>query len=243
MSRGITWIEIKLLAREPLTLVVSLAFPVVLMVLLLASFGGEPDPDFMGVGGTDFYVPSYLGAAIAVMGFLGVPTHLAAYRESGVLRRFRAAGVSASSVMIAQLAVTAVLASVGAAVMIALAYSGFDLAAPVAPWGVALGFIIGVVAFTAVGALLGSVMPSARAAQGTGLLLFFGTFFLVGGGPPPAILPDSLNSIVEFTPIAQLADAIRSPWIGLGWDTTALIALAAIAVVGWALAHRRMSSI
>lgn len=243
MSRGITWIEIKLLAREPLTLVVGLAFPVVLMLLLLVSFGSEPDAAFDGVGGTDFYVPSYLGAAIAVMGFLGVPTHIAAYRDSGVLRRFRAAGVSAGSIMISQLAVTAVLASFGGMVMIALAYFGFELRAPIAPWAVVTGFALGLLAFSAIGVLLGSVLPSARAAQGTGLLLFFGTFFLVGGGPPPAILPDSLNTAVEFTPIAQLADAIRSPWVGLGWDTTALVALAAMTVVAAVLAQWRLSRI
>ena len=55
----------------------------VLMALLLASFGNEPSAEFMGIGGTDFYVPSYLGAAIAVMGLIGVPTHLASYRRDG----------------------------------------------------------------------------------------------------------------------------------------------------------------
>src|SRR5690606_33032491 len=40
------WTELKLLAREPLVLVVSLMFPLLLMVLLLASFGGDNDPVF-----------------------------------------------------------------------------------------------------------------------------------------------------------------------------------------------------
>lgn len=239
----ITWTEIKLLAREPLTLVVSLAFPIVLMLLLLVSFGGEPDPDFGGVGGTDFYVPSYLGAAVAVMGFMGVPTHLASYRETGVLRRLRAAGVSPSAVLVAQLAVTAGLASLGGAALIAIAYFGFDMNAPVDPLGALAGFVLGVAAFTAIGGLLGAVIPTARGAQGLGLLLFFGTFFLVGGGPPPAILPDFLNTAVEFTPIGQLADSIRSPWVGRGWDVTGLVSLAAISLVAGFLAHRRLSKI
>lgn len=241
MTWEIIWTEVKLLTREPLVLVVSLLFPVLLMVLLLASFSGDTDPVFVGIPGTDFYVTSYLAAAIAAMGLMGTPTHMASYRDSGVLRRFRAAGVPATSLMLAQGVVMAVLAAVGAAVMLTLAYTGFNLAASESVIGVTAGFTIGILAFAALGALLGSVMPTARAAQGLGLLLFFGTFFLVGGGPPPGVLPDSLNTVAGWTPTGLLIDAIRSPWIGLGYDVPALLSLAAIAILGSALAVRRLS--
>lgn len=103
-----------------------------------------------------------------------------------------------------------------------------------------LGFAVGVVAFAALGLFLGSMISTARAAQGVGLLMFFGTFFLVGGGPPPSLLPDALNTVVEFTPIGQLADAIRSPWTGAGNDVTALVALTATALITGMVAHRRL---
>lgn len=241
MNREIVWIELKLLTREPLVLVVSLLFPVLLMVLLLASFNGDTDPVFVGIAGTDFYVTSYLAAAIAAMGFMGTPTRLASYRDSGVLRRFRAAGVPASSLMFAQVVVVAMLAAVGGAVMLALAYAGFDLAAPKSIAGVVAGFAVGILAFAALGAFLGSIMPTARAAQGLGLLLFFGTFFLVGGGPPPGVLPHALNTAAGLTPTGLLVDAIRSPWIGHGNDIPALLSLAAITVLGSALAVRRLA--
>lgn len=240
MTAAIVWTELKLLTREPLVLIVSLLFPVLLMALLLLSFDGDTDPVFGGIGGTDFYVTSYLGAAVAAMGFMGTPTHLASYRGTGVLRRFQAAGVPASSLMLAQVVVMAALAAVGAAVMLALAYTGFDLAAPASIAGVAAGFAVGILAFAGLGVLLGSLMPSARAAQGLGLLLFFGTFFLVGGGPPPGVLPDALNTAAGYTPTGLLIDAIRSPWTGGGLDVAAMAALAGIAVIATALAVRRL---
>lgn len=241
MTAALTWTEIKLLSREPLTLVVSLLFPIVLMALLLASFGNEPSAEFMGIGGTDFYVPSYLGAAIAVMGLIGVPTHLASYRRDGVLRRLRAAGVSATSVMVAQALVMTLLALVGAGAMVAIAYSGFDMSAPVSIAGTIVGFAVGLLAFTGIGLLLGTLMPTPRAAQGLGLLIFFSLFFLVGGGPPPTLLPDWMNTAVSYTPMGQLADAIRSPWTGGGNEVGAMIGLAVIAVVTVVLAHRRLT--
>lgn len=241
MTAYLAWSEVKLLAREPLVLVVSLMFPILLMALLLASFSGDNDPVFVGMDGTNFYVTSYLGAAIAAMGFMGTPTHVAAYRDSGVLRRFQAAGVPSRALVVSQLAVLGILAVVGAAAMIGLAYAGFDLAAPASVAGVVTGFAVGIVAFAAIGALLGSLMPSARAAQGLGLVLFFGTFFVVGGGPPPGVLPDLLNDIAAWTPAGLLIDAIRSPWVSGGLDVTAMVTLAAIAAIGFALAARRLA--
>jgi ABC-2 type transport system permease protein len=237
----LSWTEVKLLAREPIVLVVSLMFPILLMVLLLASFSGDNDPVFVGFDGTDFYVTSYLGAAIAAMGFMGTPTHVAGYRDSGVLRRFQAAGVPSRALVASQVAVLAILAVVGAAAMIGLAYSGFDLAMPESVAGVAAGFAVGVVAFAAIGVLLGSLLPTARAAQGLGLVLFFGTFFLVGGGPPPGVLPDTLNDIAGWTPTGLLVDAIRTPWTDGGLDTTAMVTLAVMAAAGFALAARRLA--
>lgn len=241
MTGAITWTELKLLLREPLVLVVSLLFPILLMALLLASFSGDTDPVFAGVGGSEFYVTSYLAAAVAAMGFMGIPTHLASYRSSGVLRRFRAAGVPARSLMVAQTVVIAALSAVGGTIMLTLAYAGWEVATPESVPGVVLGLVAGILAFAALGTLLGSLLPSARAAQGIGLLLFFGTFFLVGGGPPPGVLPSALNTIASWTPTGLLVDAIRSPWVGRGNDVTALVALAVIAAAGGALAIRRLT--
>jgi len=241
MTPYLTWTEVKLLVREPLVLVVSLLFPILLMVLLLISFGEETEPAFGGIFATDFYVTVYLSAAVAVMGFMAMPAHLAGYRASGVLRRFRAAGVPGRSLVSAQAAVMAVVAAVGAAAMVGLAYAGFDLAAPESVAGVVLALLAGILAFAGIGALLGSVMPSARSAQGLGLLLFFTTFFVAGGGPPPEVLPDALNDVAALTPIGLLVDAIQEPWARGGLDLPALLALAAIAVAGFALASRRLS--
>jgi ABC-2 type transport system permease protein len=237
----LTWTEIKLLAREPLVLVLTLMFPILLMFLLAAAFADHGGPVFADLDGTQFYVTAYLSAAISVMGFMGTPTHLAGYREGGVLRRFRAAAISARAVVFSQTAVLALLAMFGAVVMLALAYAVFDIAAPVSPAGVAAAFAVGILAFGGIGTLLGSVMPGARSAQGLGLLLFFGTFLLVGGGPPPGVFPDALNSITSWTPTGLLIDAIRAPWAGNGLDVPAMVALVLIAAAGFALASRRLT--
>lgn len=125
--------------------------------------------------------------------------------------------------------------------MIVLAYAGFDLAAPESIGGVLAAFAAGILAFAGIGTLLGSVMPSSRAAQGLGLLLFLGTFLLVGGGPPPGVLPDLVKDIAAWTPTGLLIDAIRSPWAGGGLDWPAMVTLACVAVAGFTFAARRLA--
>ncbi|MPZ54325.1 MAG: hypothetical protein GEU79_16630, partial [Acidimicrobiia bacterium] len=208
MTSGIVWSEIKLLTREPLTLLMSLLFPIVLMVLLVMSFGNEPDPTMGGIGGSDFYVPIYASATVAVMGLLGIPTHLAGYRNSGVLRRFRASGVPGWTMIPAQTTVMTTLVVFGVAVMVAIGFAFYDLSEPESISGVVVGFALGTLAFAGIGSVLGANLPTSRAAQGLGLLLFFGLFFIAGGGPPPAILPDSINTFVSFTPMGPLVDAV-----------------------------------
>jgi ABC-2 type transport system permease protein len=87
--------------------------------------------------------------------------------------------------------------------------------------------------------LLGTMLPSARAAQGIGLLLFFPSFLLGVGGPPPSVMPDALRAIADRLPLALANQAIREPWLGLGHATGALAATSAIAVVAMVLAGRR----
>lgn len=241
MTGRIIWTEIKLLAREPMTLLMSLLFPVVLLVLLAGAFGTEPSSEFGGIGGVDFYVPVYLAATIAAMGFLGLPTHIAAYRESGVLRRFQAAGMPGRAMLIAQVVVMTLLVAVGAVIMVGLGLGAYELSAADSPIGVAVGLAAGTLAFAAIGALIGSLVSTARAAQGLGLAMFFGLFFIAGGGPPPVLLPDVINTAIDWTPMGPLVDAVSDPWHGAGWNTTALIALFAITVVTGLLAGRRLS--
>lgn len=241
MTTYLTWTEIKLLAREPLVLVLTLMFPILLMFLLAAAFADHGGPVFADLDGTQFYVTAYLGAGIAMMGFMGTPTHLAGYRESGVLRRFRAAAISARAVVFSQAAVLALLAMFSAVVMLALAYAVFDIAAPASPLGVAAAFAAGILAFAGIGTLLGAIMPGTRSAQGLGLLLFFGTFLLVGGGPPPGVFPEAMNAVTAWTPTGLLLDAIRSPWAGNGLDVPAMVTLVLVAAAGFALASRRLT--
>jgi len=107
------------------------------------------------------------------------------------------------------------------------------------PWRVGVALPLGAIAFVSIGVLLGSVLPSARAAQAVGLLIFFPSFLLGAGGPPPHVMGSAVRHVAGPLPLTLLTNAVREPWLGLGPATGSLIAVAALAVAAVVLAVRR----
>jgi len=231
--------EFRLTARDPLVLTFVLVFPIVTMLIIGGSFGTTPDPDFEGVDPSHWYVASYLTVVIAATGLVMLPVHLASYRERGVLRRFAAAGFPRWSFAIAQLVVGLATVVAAGVLLLAVAAPVYGIPSVHDVWRVAAGFALGAVAFVSIGVLLGTLLPSARAAQAIGLLLFFPSFLLGVGGPPPQVLGSALRELSRVLPLAVVTNAVRSPWLGLGTGTGPLLATIALAAAGAVLAARR----
>jgi ABC-2 type transport system permease protein len=236
----LTVLELKLFLREPLTVLFTLALPLVLLYVLGGVFGNTPDPTgqvYRGVGAMSYYVPAYVALVIASLGLIGLPVHLAGYREQGVLRRFRASSMPTWQVIASQLAVTFVLAVVGAAIVVVAGTLTYDIAFADDPWGVAAGFVVGALAFAAIGVLLGAVLPTARAAQAAGVLLWFVMLIIGGAGPPPEVLTSQMRAIADVLPLRPLITAVQDPWLGFGCNVQAVLVVAAFGLVAAALAR------
>ena len=237
-------VELLLFIREPTTAIFALAMPVIFTVILGAVFGDTPDQNgaiFRGVGGSTYYAPAYIGLAAASVGLVILPTHLAGYRERGILRRLRASGVPVSAVLLGQVAVALVLTAVGGVLVVLVSFASAGPAAAVDPWGVVVAGVVGALAFALIGLALGALLPTARAAQGAGILVWFLVFMLGGAGPPAEVLPDGMATIGDFTPLRPLITALQDPWFGNGWNVALLGVLVAIGLVAWAVAALRLS--
>ena len=238
MTRRLLTTELRLLLRDPLTLTFVLVFPIVTMLIIGGSFGTEPT-DAFPVNPSDWYVASYLTVVIGATGLIMLPVHIASYRERGVLRRFAVAGFPRWSFAIAELAVGLIAIAVSGALLLAVAAPVYGVPAVDQPLRVVAGVVAGSVAFVSLGVLLGTVLPSARAAQAIGLLLFFPSFLLGVGGPPPGAMSDALADVSSVLPLALANRAIREPWLGLGAASGALVVVSVIAVVAAVVAGRR----
>lgn len=237
--RAMTWVELKLFVREPLTVLFVLVLPVVVLYILNGVFGDQPDPTvWEGRSPIDFYTSAYVALVVATAGVLSLPVHLAGYRESGVLRRFRASAVAPAALVGAHMTVTALVATVGAVLLTVLAAVGYDAALPQSWPGVVAAYLVVTTTFAALGALLGFLLPTARAAQGLGVLLFFVFMMLGGAGPPHEVLPSAMQTVADGVPVTYAARLVRAPWLDDSWDASATFVMlgllvACVALTAW----------
>jgi ABC-2 type transport system permease protein len=239
--RKLTWVEMKLFIREPITMVFTFALPIIFLFVMGGVFGNTPDPDgtiYRGVGPIDYYVPAYISLVMASIGVVGLPVHLTAYRERGVLRRFRSSSISVWSVLGSQVIVSLAIAILGGILLTVIALLTYDANLPKSAGLLVPAFLLGIVSFSVIGVLLGAVLPTTRAAQGLGLILFFVMLILAGAGPPREVMTDAMRWVGDATPLRYVILLLQDPWLGLGWNGTASIVVIGFMLVAGLLSVR-----
>jgi ABC-2 type transport system permease protein len=215
----LTLIEIKLFFREPVTMFFTFALPILFLFVMGGVFGNVSDTSlFHGLSAMDFYTPAYVGLVLASIGVIGLPGHLTGYRERGVLRRFQASALSVWRVFGAQGLVSLVTSVIGGILILLAAVFAFHVALPQNPLLVFLAFLVSALSFASLGALLGSVLPTTRAAQGVGLILFFVMLILGGAGPPRGVMTRAMQVAGDFTPLYHTVKLLQDAWLGMGWN-------------------------
>ncbi len=240
----LTWVEIKLFIREPITVIFTLALPVIFLFVMGGVFGNTPDTGdsgvvvFRGVGPLDYYIPAYFALVMMAIGTVALPVHLTGYRERGVLRRFRASSFSVWSVLGSQLIVSFIIGIAGSILIMILGKVVYSPSWPVNPGQLVPAFLLGTICFSCFGFFLGAVLPSTRSAQGVGLILFFVMMILGGAGPPPEVLTGAMDIVGKITPLRHVILVLQDPYLGFGWRTGSSLIVGGITVVTAALAAR-----
>lgn len=237
---AMTRTEFRLFRREPFSVIFVLAFPLMMMMLLAAVFGNSRADAhqiqngmliWRGVTPANYYTAASVAGIVAALGFLTLPITLTSYRQRGILRRFRASSVPASTLVSAQLTLALVTFVAGTLVMAIVARLAYHAMLPQDVLGVAVALLAGTAAFGAIGLLLAAVIRTSRSAQGIGLMLFFALWLISGTAPPRAVLPAGLRDVGSVLPLTHLVTAVQNAWFGFGWAGTDLAVLAAYAVL------------
>jgi ABC-2 type transport system permease protein len=235
----LTLVEMKLFIREPVTMFFTFALPLLFLFVMGGVFGnmsGGSFSDFHGLSAMEFYTPAYIALVLTSVGIVGLPGHITGYRERRVLRRFRASSLSIWRIFGSQGLVSLVTASVGGILILVAAVFAFHVKLPQNPLLVLLAFLISALSFASLGLLLGAILPTSRAAQGVGLVLFFVMLILGGAGPPPGVMTHLMRVVGDFTPMQHSVTLLQNAWLGLGWDWTEFGILAAILVTSLTVA-------
>ncbi len=212
----LTWMELKLFIRDPMAAFFTLAFPLMCIVLFGSMFGNKPIREFGGLGFVDSMVPGYMGMIIGTTGLMCLATVVATYREKGVLRRLRATPVRPQTILAAQLAVHFLMTAVGIAALVLAGVLLYDLALHGSLLSLLPAFVLSCLSIFGVGFVLAGVMPTARSAQITAMVLFFLMMFL-SGSVIPQPLPKTIQRYAQILPLTHVVSLLRGLCGGDSW--------------------------
>ncbi|MEU4577830.1 ABC transporter permease [Nonomuraea sp. ATR24] len=227
--------ELKMVARDTAGLIVPIGLPMLILVMNASAAGGQS----VGNGRTalDVYVlPLVFTMVAATTGVVNMPSFLAYYRRSGILRRLGVTPASPLMVLVAQAAVGVAQIAVGIAAAWVLALLAFGANPPVRA-GAAVGVLaLMVAAMYATGLIVAALSPTPNSAVAIGLTLFFllgATGGMFGGRDS---LPGPVAAVGEWLPFGAGVEALSAAWAGAPVQGAHLIGLAGCVVVGTAVA-------
>jgi ABC-2 type transport system permease protein len=185
----------------------------IMFVLLFAFVFGASITNTGGASYREFLLPGIQAQTIVFSAFV-VAAGITADVEKGIIDRFRSLPISRSSVLIGRSIASLIHSSLGVVVM---ALTGLaigwrirgSIAEAVLAFALILVFGFGMIWF---GILVGSLMRTVEAVNGTMFTVLFPVTFLANTFVPTEPMPHWLRVIAEWNPVSSLAQAMRELW-------------------------------
>jgi ABC-2 type transport system permease protein len=156
-----------------------------------------------------YITPGLLGWALAAAGMFGASTTLVTWRTKGILRRLRLSPVPIRTLFTARVAVSLSTALVQTVLFIGVATLPFFGLRLSHYWWMAIPMVIsGVLAFVAIGMLIGAFAKTQEAAQAITQLVVLPMAFLGGSFFPIDSAPKWLRVVTEIFPLRHLNEGM-----------------------------------
>jgi ABC-2 type transport system permease protein len=221
MLRGLwrlTWLEIKIFVREPLGLIGTVGFPVLIFVVLGRLLGPSVrsgSADAPRVFASDLPIlASILIAASAVLSLVAI---IAIYRESGILKRLRATPLRPHTILTAHVMVKLLFTAITLAAMVLAGRRYYPVEPEVPLASFTLALLFSTMSILSLGFVIASLVPTARFAQPIGTLILYPMLGLSGLFVPVESLPPVLQTIARAQPMTYAVSLLRGIWRGEGW--------------------------
>ena len=229
--------ETKIAWRMPIGLILGVAAPVFVLIIMgtvpgMNKYEAKLDGTFFSV-----YFPILIAFSVAILGLISLPTHLATYRQQGILRRISTTPVPPAWMLAAQVIINLALAVVALGIIVAAGTVGYGVALR-QPAGFVLALLLAIAAMFALGLWVSAIARTAAGASGIGQLILFPSLFLAGLWIPREVMTPVLRDIGDWTPLGAAVQALQSSMQGAFPSAKSLLVMAAYALVFGFLAVR-----
>lgn len=227
--------EAAMVLRDPAGLITPLGLP--LLILLTSASSASQEVIIAGRTALDLFVmPLAMVMVLTFIGVLNMPSFLAYYRRSGILRRLAVTPASPMMVLVAQVIVSILQSVLGIGLALAVAAILFGVSPPV-HLGAALGALaLCAAAMYSAGMIVAAIAPTPSSAVAIGLVSFLGLGATGGMFGGRDALPDAVAEIGAHLPFGAGVDALSAAWAGQPVEASSLLSLAVTLVLGVVIA-------
>jgi ABC-2 type transport system permease protein len=231
----LTWLEIKIFAREPMGVIGTVAMPVMFFVLFtrLMRIRRPPRLPRAAFGVFDpAFLPVLVAMLITISAVASLVTIISVYREGGILKRLRATPLRPTTILTAHVLAKLLYTLVTALLMIGAGRryypAGVDF--PVVHFAAAL--LLTTWSILSIGFLIASLVSSARFAQPLASLILYPMVGVSGLFVPIEVMPPPLQGIAELLPTTQAVSMLLVIWHCDVWAQHSADVLALVVTFG-----------
>ena len=224
--------------RNPQSAFFTFVFPVVIIIVFGALFGGGGRSSyFNGLSALQYYVPTIAAVSVLSACYSQLAIVLAMRRQNGILKRVRATPLPAWTYFLGLLAHCILVSAVDVALIVVVG-GLFGVPLPTHWPALALALVLGAASFCALGVAVASLIRNSGATPAVVQLVLFPLLFISGTYMP--IHSAVLNRITGALPVRPFNQALLGPFAQhSGFDWKSLGVLAAWGAAGAIVAIRR----
>ena len=218
MLRGLwklTWLEIKIFLREPLGVLGSVGFPLLLFVILQRIGQRGPRRSMPPLLAGD--LPVLASILMALSSVVSLVAIIAIYREGGILKRLRATPLRPLTILLAHVIVKLIFTAVSLGVVVLAGARTFGPAAGVPLASFTLALLFTTLCLLSIGFIIASVVPTARFAQPLASVVIYALLAVSGLFVPLERMPGAVQAVARVLPLTYAVSLLRGIWRGEGW--------------------------
>ncbi|HET9186026.1 MAG TPA: ABC transporter permease [Solirubrobacterales bacterium] len=242
-------IAIRIALRTPRTVIFTIAFPLVLLVLFNSIFskGGDETatlPNGLRLSAEAYFTAGIVAYAVALSTFTALAVSLTSQRESGQLKRYRGTPMPPWTFIAGQVIRATAQALAMAALLLAVGAAAYGVDVPLSSLpAFVLYVVLGTATLCALGIALSAFAPNPDAASTIAPFSVVMLSFVSGVWIPVDQLPHWLEEVGRLFPLFHLALGLQTALApgagGSGLEAGDLLVLAIWALVGFRVASRR----
>jgi ABC-2 type transport system permease protein len=210
LRRGL--LEIKQFSRSRESVVFTLAFPVMLLLIFGSVFDQEVAP---GVPFTQYFVAGMVAAGLLVVGFQNLAIMIPIERDRGALKRLRGTPMPPVAYFIGKVLMVLAIGIAETALLLALAFTLYDVPVPGPAEWVTFAWValLGITACTLCGVAFSSVVRSGRGAPAVVTPVSLGLQFISGVFSLFTNLPHWMQQVAALFPLKWMAQGMRAVFL------------------------------